>query len=189
MHCYHNNHAAVTAKALWKADVRANVLAPSCLQVDKAHTQAFASATTKRGHWEATICAALTWYKKSHANFNGLFAAYNASTASQDTATVEAAERAEALAELASTDEQQSHKLAECAALTAEAALAEYDAQKRASQDVATVKAVKCTTALATTASTDDKEAASRMRNATAMTTMVFVMDMRRQVMGGTAQH
>jgi hypothetical protein len=57
----------------------------------------------------------------------------------------EAAERSATLAETALAKEQ-------CRSLLVEAALAEYDAQTKASQDAATVEADKHTTALAVTA-------------------------------------
>jgi hypothetical protein len=131
------------------------VLAALRRQEDKACTQAFASATTKQGHWEATICTSLTQYEKYLAEYDTCSSAYNASKASQDTTAVEVAECAEALAKLASAN-RRCRKLAECAAVLVEAALveaalAEYNAQKRVSWDTVAVEAAEHATALAPT--------------------------------------
>jgi hypothetical protein len=70
-----------------------------------------------------------------------------------------------------------------------EVVLVEYDTKTKASQDAAAVDAAKRATALATTASADDKEAASHARDATAMAVTVFVVDTWHQDTIGAMQH
>ncbi len=67
--------------------------------------------------------------------------------------------------------------------------LAEYNAQKKAFWDAAAVEFSTYAMALATNASANNKEAASLARDTAATAAMVFVVDMRRQEMGGTVQH
>jgi hypothetical protein len=82
---FHDNCAAVAARAPRKAATHANVLAASCRQKDAARTQIFASATAKSSCQEAVLCSALTQYKKSLAKYNAWFAAYNALKATRGT--------------------------------------------------------------------------------------------------------